>query len=89
MGQVKDPIFPDSAKKAIQKIFRRSTPWATAKEVGKAFVPPGQPTQAYERLIGTLKQHGIYIVEVGELESFARSVGNHGPRWVNEVLKKI
>ena len=89
VGQVKDPIFPDSAKKAIQKIFRRSTPWATAKEVGKAFVPPGQPTQAYERLIGTLKQHGIYIVEVGELESFARSVGNHGPRWVNEVLKKI
>ena len=88
VGQVKDPIFPDSAKKAIQKIFRRSTPWATAKEVGKAFVPPGQPTQAYERLIGTLKQHGIYIVEVGELESFARSVGNHGPRWVNEVLKK-
>jgi hypothetical protein len=88
VGRVKDPIFPDAAKKDIQKIFRRSTPWATAKTVGKAFVPPGQPTQAYDRLVANLKQIGIYVVEGGELESFARSVGNHGPRWVNEVLKK-
>lgn len=80
--------FPKSARDAIQKTFRRSSPWATAKEVGKAFVPAGQPTQAYERLLATLHEWGIFIVEVGELESFARSVGNHGPKWVNEVLKK-
>lgn len=80
--------FPKSARDAIQKTFRRSSPWATAKEVGKAFVPAGQPTQAYERLLATLNGWGIFIVEVGELESFARSVGNHGPKWVNAVLKK-
>ncbi|MCR6639719.1 MAG: hypothetical protein NVV82_12240 [Sporocytophaga sp.] len=28
------------------------------------------------------------ILEVGELESFVKSVGNHGPKWVNEVLAK-
>lgn len=88
LGQITDQIFPDSAKKAVQKIFRRSSPWASAKEVGKAFVPSGQPTQAYERLVSGLKQLGIHIVETGELEGFARSVGNHGPRWVNAVLKK-
>lgn len=80
--------FPKAARDAIQKTFRRSSPWATAKEVGKAFVPAGQPTQAYERLLATLHGWGIFVVEVGELESFARSVGNHGPKWVNEVLKK-
>ena len=28
------------------------------------------------------------MVEVGELESFCKSVGNHGPRRVNDVLIK-
>ncbi len=28
------------------------------------------------------------ILEVGEVESFVKSVGNHGPKWVNEVLTK-
>jgi len=80
--------FPNSARDAIQKTFRRSSPWAIAKEVGKAFIPAGQPTQAYERLLAALHGWGIFVVEVGELESFARSVGNHGPKWVNEVLNK-
>lgn len=28
------------------------------------------------------------LVEVGQVESFVKSVGNHGPKWVNEVLPK-
>jgi hypothetical protein len=88
LSGVSGPAFPKAARDAIQKVFRRSSPWATAKEVGKTFVPAGQPTQAYERLVNTLESWGIFVVEVGELESFVRSVGNHGPKWVNEVLKK-
>ena len=88
LSGVSGASFPKSAKDAIQRTFRRSSPWATAKEVGKTFVPAGQSTQAYERLLATLHGWGIFVVEVGELESFARTVGNHGPKWVNEVLKK-
>lgn len=88
LSGVEGATFPRSAKDAIHRIFRSSSPWATAKEVGKAFVPAGQPTQVYERLINTLNGIGIFVVEVGELESFVRSVGNHGPKWVNEALKK-
>ena len=88
LSSVSEGTFPDIAKKSIQKIFRRSTPWATAKDVGKDFVPPGDPTKAYLRLNKALKKFGIFIVEVGEVESFDRTVGNHGPKWVNEVLKK-
>lgn len=88
LAEVNDPIFPMSAKGEIGKIFRRSSPWATAKSVGKTFIPSGDPTKIFERLINSLKEYGIHIVEVGEVESFVRSVGNHGPRWVNEALKK-
>jgi energy-coupling factor transporter ATP-binding protein EcfA2 len=80
--------FPREAKESIQKLFKRASPWATAKAVGKPFVPAGQPTQAFDRLITTLRGYGIYVVEVGEVESFVRSVGNHGPKWVNEAIKK-
>jgi hypothetical protein len=88
VGDVTGTTFPKVAKDAIQKTFRRGTPWATAKEVGKAFVPGGDATRAYERLIAILAGLGIFVVEVGELESFVRSVGNHGPKWVNEALQQ-
>ncbi len=29
-----------------------------------------------------------HVLDVGELENFVPSVGNHGPQWVNEALKK-
>ena len=88
LSSVTETMFPKRARDAIQKTFRRSSPWATAKEVGKAFIPAGQPTQAYERLLAALHGWGVFVVEVGQLESFVRSVGNHGPKWVNEALNK-
>ena len=88
LGAITEATFPSSAKQKIQAILRRSSPWSQAKTVGKAFTPSGQATQACERLFVTLQQRGIFLVPTGELESFARSVGGHGPSWVNEVLKK-
>lgn len=80
--------FPKAAKDEIQRLFKRSSPWATAKDVGRQFIPAGDPTQAFERLMTSLQMLGLFVVEVGEMECFVKSVGNHGPRWVNEVLKK-
>jgi len=82
------PMFPSAAKKEIQTILRRSSPWSTAKSVGIPFVPSGQPSQACQRLLDTLGAHGIFVVPVGELEGFAKSAGGHGPAWVAEVLKQ-
>jgi hypothetical protein len=88
LDEITESTFPSSAKKRIQEVLKRSSPWSTAKSVGKPFVPPGQPRQAYDRLIATLSEHGIFVVEIGEAEGFVRSAGGHGPSWVNEALKK-
>lgn len=88
LAGVKGTQFPEDARDKVRKIFSRSSPWATAKEAGKGFVPPGDATQAYARLIANLKSLDVNVVEVGELERFAKSVGNKGPKWVNEALKK-
>lgn len=85
---ITDKAFPKEKILEIKKILRRASPWTEAKSIGKAFIPSGNATQAFERLQIKLKEKGFLILEVGEVESFVKSVGNHGPKWVNEVLTK-
>ena len=80
--------IPSESSIEISKVLKQSNPWALAKEMGSSFVPSGDATIAYTNLIKKLKKQGLYIVEVGEVEKFCKSVGNHGPKWVNEVLEK-
>ena len=81
-------IFPKNKVIEIQKVLKKSSPWTEAKEVGKAFIPSGNATQAFERIQVKFIEKGLLIPEVGELESFVKSVGNHGPKWINQVLTK-
>lgn len=81
-------IFPKEKINEIQRALRKASAWSEAKEVGKAYIPSGIATQAFERIQVKFKERGFLILEVGELESFVKSVGNHGPKWVSEVLTK-
>lgn len=81
-------IFPREKLKTIKALLRKASPWSYAKEVGKSFIPAGEQTKSFNDLIQKANEYGFFIVEQGELESFAKSIGNHGPKWVNEVLKK-
>lgn len=83
-----DRIFPQDKIKEIINLLRKVSPWAHAKQVGKGFIPNGDATQSYIRLVAELEKVGLMIVEVGELESFVKSIGNHGPKWVNDALAK-
>jgi hypothetical protein len=85
---VSEAAFPLSARERIQQVLRRSSPWFSAKAVGAAYVPSGDPTQACERVLEKLRGWRIHVVPLGEIEAFVKSVGGHGPAWVNEALKK-
>jgi hypothetical protein len=88
LDSIQEGMFPTEAKKKIQSILRRSSPWSVAKNVGTAYVPSGTPTVAYNSMCGELEECGLFIVPEGELEGFARSIGWHGPKWVNGVLER-
>src|SRR5690606_11357661 len=81
-------ICPKPKVSQIQKALKKASAWTEAKEVGKAFIPSGGATQAFERIQLKFIERGLLIPEVGELESFVKSIGNHGPKWVSEVLSK-
>jgi ABC-type transporter Mla maintaining outer membrane lipid asymmetry ATPase subunit MlaF len=87
-GATSERIFPKEKILEIQKALKKASAWTEAKEVGKAYIPSGNATQAFERIQLKFKEKGLLILEVGELESFVKSIGNHGPKWVSEVLTK-
>jgi len=81
-------IFPKEKINEIQRALKKASAWTEAKEVGKSYIPSGNATQVFERIQMKLKEKGFLVLEVGELESFVKSIGNHGPKWVSEVLTK-
>jgi hypothetical protein len=88
LSEVRTPTLPDNAANAIRAILKKGSAWAEAKRIGKAFIPAGQALTAYTRLHRYLADIGLHIVEVGEVESFCRTIGSHGPAWVSDVVQR-
>ena len=74
-------------KSKIRDLLKQDKPWAIIKKSGKASIPNGDASAAFERLNTALKASGIFLVEVGEAEGFCREVGNHGPEFVSTLLE--
>lgn len=88
LNSITEKNIPKEKISQIQRALKKASAWSYAKEVGRSFIPSGDATNAFDRVIKKLRENGVFIVEVGELESFVKSIGNHGPKWVNEVLVK-
>ena len=80
--------FPKSSRANIEALFRKASPWDVVKGGGKSAIPSGQSTQEFQKLQKLCKKIGLWIVPVGGLEGFCKSVGNHGPRWVQQVIEE-
>ena len=89
LDSAKDEFLSDKDVKELKALLKGSSAWDYLKDVGSVGIPKGEATNAFNRLIEVLRPAGIYIVEVGELESFVKEVGgDHGPLWTNSVLEK-
>ncbi len=85
---ITSPDFPENARKGIEAAMKASSPWVVAKAAGRSSIPPGQATTAFNELLSEAKKIGLWIVPIGELECFDKTVGLHGPAWVSGVLQK-
>ena len=72
----------------VKDVFRKASPWDAIKRAGVSALPSGQATQRFAELQDQCNKIGLWIVPVGELEGFCKSVGNHGPGWLQCVLKE-
>lgn len=83
-----NPELSSREIKDIREVISTISKWEAVKSAGATAIPPGNATASFRTMDQTLKNAGIYIVPVGELECFIKEVGGHGPEWVNDVLEK-
>ena len=61
--------------------------WRQIKRGGIAALPGGDASTVSVRLLNGLREIGLFVVPVGELERWDTTVGVHGPAWVNALLE--
>lgn len=87
LNRSKEFSLSNKESKEIQNIVKKKSIWDELKKSGKRGIPHGDATLAFQRINELLIQNGVYVVPVGELESFIPTIGGHGPNWVNAVLE--
>lgn len=81
--------FPEKCEAEIKRIFKTLSPWDEVKRAGRSALSPGQPIQHFDELLKECSAVGLWIVPVGEMEGFCRSIdGGHGPSFVAKVLEQ-
>ena len=85
---IKTPQLSLDDIEEIKKKLKASSAWGKVKEVGKNFFNGGAYTNLSD-IMSEVKKGGIFIVPVGELESFYKPAANkHGTAWVDTVMGK-
>jgi len=84
----KNTNLSEEEVKNIQEAVRTISKWKNIKEMGISAIPRGTATTSFKKINQTLREKGIFLVPVGELECFIKEVGKHGPDWVNHVLEQ-
>ena len=87
LGKTQHQFLSSAEQKEIRNAISTVSKWETLKKAGIAGLPAGDATKAFERMNKILRESGIFLVPVGELECFIKEVGGHGPEWANEVLE--
>jgi len=80
--------FPEEKERAIKEVFKAVSPWSAIKRSGRSALPAGEPIKHFDDLSEKVSDRRLWIVPVGEIEGFCRSVGSHGPRFVEKVLEE-
>jgi predicted ATPase len=89
IADIKDnEVVPREKITRLSGIMREASPWDAIKDAGINAVPSGDPAKQLANLLDSLKEANIFVVPVGQMERFCKSIGGHGPQWVGEVLKK-
>ena len=78
--------FPIDLRKRIEATFPKASRWERIKDAGQAALPPGDTTQRFQQIQQLCNKIGLWIVPVGQLEGFCKSIGDRGPRWVQHVI---
>jgi energy-coupling factor transporter ATP-binding protein EcfA2 len=80
-------VFPKATEVSIKKVFKTISPWDAIKQSGRSALK-GPSVGHFDSITQKCSENGLWIVPVGELEGFCRSIeARHGPDFVEKVLE--
>jgi energy-coupling factor transporter ATP-binding protein EcfA2 len=79
----------DLPKGDVIEAMKQGKPWAVVKRYGTRGIPKGDAQQVYNSLRDKLEAIGIFIIPVGEIESFCPEIGSHGPKFVTKLHSSV
>ncbi len=88
IDELPDEVLTPRDVESLRSVMKSESGWEKAKRSGQNAVPQGPASNACERLIEGLRDIGLHVVDVGELERFVPRVAGHGPAWVASVLEE-
>jgi predicted ATPase len=80
--------FPQSNETAIKRVFKTVSPWSALKQSGRSAIPAGEAIRHFDAMYELCSAVGLWIVPVGEVEGFCRTIGSHGPGFVEKVIEE-
>lgn len=77
-------------EKAMKTIYdgmnAKANAWDTIKKIGKAGFTGNEPA-AYEKIEAICKSIGLFVIPVGEIECFDKTVNKEKKEWVYHILE--
>ena len=81
--------FPKENERNINNIFRSVSAWDAVKRSGRSALRGAQTISHFDQLVDKASTKGLWIVPVGELEGFCRSIdARHGPAFAQKVIEE-
>ena len=87
LGADRTARLTEGQSRRVREITKRIDGWKQVKQRGGlAAVPHGEARAVADDLVNRLRQIGLFLVPVGELEGWAPAVGAHGSEFVDKAL---
>ena len=87
LGNDRTARLSEQQSRRIREITKRVDGWRQVKQRGGiASIQHGEARAAADDLLTRLREIGLFLVPVGELEGWAPAIGTHGSEFVDKAL---
>lgn len=73
--------------KELRDVLSKKSGWKLLKQKGRGAIASGDPTRAFNAVLATSAKCGLFLVPVGELESFHPEIGGTKAQWLRTVFE--
>lgn len=80
-----DLLSPNDIKN-IKSSFKNSAIWERVKREGRKAIDDNSVLKAFDNILSTLRKSSIFLLPVGEIESFIPGISGHSHGWLQKVL---